>query len=618
MRARRSRPASFLRGRHGAPRARDATGHGASRERREDASRRGLVLPPSLRPARRAGRCGERGARPGDRRGPARPGARSRAVPPPLRARKGRHGSRPPRLGPAAPAPRRAQDDPRGSGRERGRDPPLPPRGRGGRAPPPSGDRRRPRGRRAPEGRPRLSRRALHRHGARLGLERALEAVRDAARAVHHAHGQGVVHRDLKPGNILIDRSDRAHVVDFGLANIRGSGTKLTRTGMAMGTPAYMPPEQASGERADERSDVYSLGATLYHVLTGRPPFEGVTDVNLVVAVLTRDPVPPGKLNRRAAGDLETICLKCLEKEPARRYRTAGEVADELDRHLAGEPIAARPQGPLGRLGRRARRNKALSALVALGAVALLAAPAALVRAARAEREAIVERARSDAAARREKFEAARAAARAGASPKENAEARQRRLRPLLGLGLDSLQVTARLAALVPGDKDALAAAFEASMALGEVSLEAEQWEIAASAFERAGDLHVDDGRAARALRGVDQGRRRVLDEHRAALERTIAELGSGTFAGARDDALFALVAHREPQTVSILARELDGVTRDLLAATRETVLAAAQPTPAESRDGGQPIDGLAAAVDRWLSLPLDVDVPADLDAFLA
>ncbi|MBI3722549.1 tetratricopeptide repeat protein [bacterium] len=220
----------------------------------------------------------------------------------------------------------------------------------------------------------------------KIAFHRALEVVRDVARAVHYAHSQGVVHRDLKPQNVIVDASDRPFVLDFGLAAIRGAGTRLTKTGASMGTPAYMPPEQASGESVDERADVYSLGAILYQALTGRPPFSGESDVNMIVAVLTKDPAPPSKLNARAAGDLDTICLKCLEKERERRYASAEDLALELDRYLRGDPIEARPIGSLSRLWRRARRRKAASAGAALAILGLALGAHGLLSAARAQR----------------------------------------------------------------------------------------------------------------------------------------------------------------------------------------------------------------------------------------
>ncbi|MBI3723722.1 tetratricopeptide repeat protein, partial [bacterium] len=232
---------------------------------------------------------------------------------------------------------------------------------------------------------------------AKLALTKALEALRDVARAIHYAHEQGVIHRDLKPQNIMIDKEDRPHVLDFGLARL-SDRSKLTKTGATMGTPAYMPPEQAGATEAeiDERSDVYSLGATLYHVLTGRPPFEGQSEVAVIAALLTKDPVPPGTLNPRAKGDLETIALKCLEKEREKRYASAEALARDLEAYLGGDPIAARPIGSLERLVRRVRRNKlatALGALAVLGSLSGLAFGARALEASRQqEAEATKER----------------------------------------------------------------------------------------------------------------------------------------------------------------------------------------------------------------------------------
>jgi hypothetical protein len=207
----------------------------------------------------------------------------------------------------------------------------------------------------------------------RIPLATAVRALRDVARAVQHAHDQGVLHRDLKPENLILDESDHARVLDFGLALVRGTKSTLTKTGASVGTPSYMPPEQAFGEGVpDERSDVYSLGATLYHVLTGNPPFEGPSEVSILAAVVTKDPVRPRRIDPTIPADLETICLECLEKSPAKRYASAGALADDLERYLAGEPIAARPVGRLERLLRRARRNKLA---LALGAVVLVVVP---------------------------------------------------------------------------------------------------------------------------------------------------------------------------------------------------------------------------------------------------
>jgi serine/threonine-protein kinase len=197
-----------------------------------------------------------------------------------------------------------------------------------------------------------------------LPLSEGVAAMREVARALQHAHARGVVHRDLKPQNIMIDPAGRPHVLDFGVARILDRKTRLTRTGMVVGTVAYMPPEQAgTGEPMDERSDVYSLGATLYHVLTGRPPFHGSNELNVIAALCTRAPERPSSLNPSVSAGLEAICLRCLEKEPGRRYPSADALALDLERYIAGGPVETGP-----------RRARLLLVAAALSAVAIAGA----------------------------------------------------------------------------------------------------------------------------------------------------------------------------------------------------------------------------------------------------
>ncbi len=208
-----------------------------------------------------------------------------------------------------------------------------------------------------------------------FSLREVVALVETMARTLHHVHAQHVVHRDLKPANVLLDAQQQPYLTDFGLARRLAGDMTLTCDGQVVGTPAYMPPEQASGgaHKVDCRSDIYSLGVMLYELLTGELPFQG-TPQAVVQQLLHDEPGSPRRLNPCVSRDLETICLKCLEKEPGRRYDTADALADDLRRLQLGEPITARPVGHVMRAVRWSRRKPFAAALIATFFLVTLAA----------------------------------------------------------------------------------------------------------------------------------------------------------------------------------------------------------------------------------------------------
>jgi tetratricopeptide (TPR) repeat protein len=203
--------------------------------------------------------------------------------------------------------------------------------------------------------------------GTPLPARQAASLVETLAHTVHAAHQRGLIHRDLKPANVLLTAEGTPKVSDFGLAKLLDSGAGPTATGEVLGTPSYMAPEQAESKSSavGPATDIYALGAILYELLTGRPPFRAATALETMMQVVHEEPVPPRRLQSSTPRDLETICLKCLQKEMKKRYATAETLAEDLRRFAAGQPILARPVGPLGRLGRWARRQPMVASLLA-------------------------------------------------------------------------------------------------------------------------------------------------------------------------------------------------------------------------------------------------------------
>ncbi len=211
------------------------------------------------------------------------------------------------------------------------------------------------------------------------GVRELARWIRDAALAAHYAHEAGVIHRDLKPSNLMIDAQGRVYVMDFGLAKLKSGGADATVSGMILGTPSFMPPEQASGrvDKIDARSDVYALGATLYVLLAGKKPYDGESATDILVRILTVDPVPLRQVRPELPWELEAIVEKAMRRNAEDRYASARELAEDLSRYLADEPVQARPASVTYRLKKKVSRHRAVigaSALAGLLGLALLAA----------------------------------------------------------------------------------------------------------------------------------------------------------------------------------------------------------------------------------------------------
>jgi len=259
--------------------------------------------------------------------------------------------------------------------------------------------------------------------GTPLPPREAARLVETLARAMHAAHGKNVIHRDLKPANVLLGEDGTPKITDFGLAK-KLDNAGQTASGAIMGTPSYMAPEQAGGKSKEigPAADVYALGAILYELLTGRPPFKAATVMDTLMQVVMDEPVPPSQLQPKTPRDLETVCLKCLRKEPGQRYASAEALAEDLARFQAGLPVQARPVGALERGWRWCRRNPAVAALTAVVTLTLvLGAAVASFFAVQARQEAT----RANNKAEEAKRQAQRADDKAAEADQKAREARQ-------------------------------------------------------------------------------------------------------------------------------------------------------------------------------------------------
>lgn len=322
-----------------------------------------------------------------------------------------------------------------------------------------------------------------------MGLEEKVDLLRKVAEGLHAAHRLGLIHRDVKTGNIMVERGEdgawQPYVVDFGLARVQEAPT-MTQTGLIVGTPAYMSPEQARGDtlHVDRRSDVYALGATLYEAITGKLPFHAESSLDILVAILGEDPPAPRSLVPSLPADLEAITLKCLEKDPGRRYESAAAVAEDLRRFLDGEPVKARHIGPLRRLERKIRRHPVASTLVAASALLSLLLGGWGIR--------TTWKAREQAAV----------AQRFGQEVEQmDAILRFAHLLPLHDVGREKAIVRERMA-MIRGDMQRLGAfaGGPGHAALGRGHLALREWPLAAGELEQAWRLRQRDPGTAQAL----------------------------------------------------------------------------------------------------------------------
>jgi len=485
-----------------------------------------------------------------------------------------------------------------------------------------------------------LEERLRRRPAAYAEPRQLLHALVKVAEALAYAHSRQVIHRDLKPDNVMLGRFGEVLLMDWGLARdleqsssddlaVRRAlgdeaaagaspSASLTQDGAILGTLGYMPPEQAAGEDVDARADVFALGAVLAGVLTGAPPLEVEEGLNPLFATASGHLTPPRAREPAVAPELDAIARRALEPEPARRYSSAEAFARDLLAYLEGRPVSVHRYGRWEQSWRLVRRNPApftaLGVAFLLTVVGILAVVHSRRQAAAAERARVVAASRLAAEAAWAELEAAAPLAASADLP---AEQRQRALEPRTAGALAALTAAQRWHALAPDDPAAASARFRAALALGEAAAAGEQWTLAAQAFADAADLAVDDARAREAAADLEAARSADAERRARTLEVVLERAARGEVrdADAVTAAVLEIARVADARTVPRLAEALDGVTAELWAAARQVFLEAASPTAAEAARGVAPIEGVAAALERYAALPPAAPVPPDVRA---